>query len=149
LIQQVLPLPTGDALHEFEEDSDSEENMEVNESDEVVVLCKIDNAVSYLEMCVFDTTTYNLYTHHDLCVGEMSCSMCWIDVDPTDGKEGSFVAIGHMDGEISLWDLRIVNVPGPSTRNLSSSKLTKNTCKSMFIIRKNDRKLLFLAIPKG
>ena len=33
------------------------------------MLCKISEDVAVCEVCVFDTETYNLFTHHDMCLG--------------------------------------------------------------------------------
>eukprot|EP00494_Astrolonche_serrata_P023456 UN23714 len=112
LINQVLPMPA-DGEQFDESDSD---DVEITESDEVCVLCKIADEVAMCELCVFDTESYNLFTHHDMCLGEISTAICFVNQDPhkKDSKTPSFVAVGHMNAEITLWDLTIQNPPGPS-----------------------------------
>jgi len=106
-------------VHENEmiEDSDSEEDIEVQPSDELCVSCKIQEGASNCELNVFCTERYNLYTHHDSVVGELSTCMIWIDRDPKDfdsTEKKSFVAVAHMNGEISIWNLLLLNPRGPS-----------------------------------
>ena len=45
-----------DNLDEYDQ-SDSDDNVQIEETDEVVVLCHITDEVANIEMCVFDTDT--------------------------------------------------------------------------------------------
>lgn len=103
-------------LEAKQEDEELErEELEIYDTDNLLVVAKTEDDVSQLEIYVYDEKEENLYVHHDLLLPAMPLCLEWLDfcpgrtLDDDQPQKGNFVAVGTLDPEIEIWSLDVVD----------------------------------------
>ncbi|KAF2224945.1 WD40-repeat-containing domain protein [Elsinoe ampelina] len=103
-------------------DDDEREELQILESDNLVLAAKVEDEVAHLEVYVYEDSADNLYVHHDIMLPAIPLAVEWINM-PVNRKvpagmsapsKANFVAIGTMDPDIEIWDLDLVDSMYPN-----------------------------------
>ena len=102
-----------------EEDEDEREELQILNTDNMVLAARIEDEVAHLEVYVYEDGADNLYVHHDVMLPAIPLAVEWLDFpvgkkDADSNSRGNFVAVGTMDPDIELWDLDIVDCMYPN-----------------------------------
>ena len=106
-------------MQENDEDDDEREELQVLNTDNMVVAAKVEDEVPYLEIYVYEDEADNLYVHHDIMLPAIPLCVEWLDIAvEKDAKDrnavGNYVAVGTMDPDIELWDLDTIDSMYPN-----------------------------------
>ncbi|KAI9681012.1 MAG: hypothetical protein M1829_001092 [Trizodia sp. TS-e1964] len=106
-------------LQEAENDEDEREELQILETDNLLLAGKVEDEVAHLEIYVYEDGADNLYVHHDIMLPAIPICIEWLDIPvgpiTTDGNSrGNFAAIGTMDPDIEIWDLDVVDCMYPN-----------------------------------
>jgi periodic tryptophan protein 1 len=63
---------------------------------------------------VFDESASTSYVHHDIALPSFPLALQYINVNPADGKQGAFVAVGTFQPAIEIWNLDMMDVMEPT-----------------------------------
>lgn len=109
---------------------DNEEDLEdlaVLPTDQILLSCKTEDGLSYLEFYIYEESDDNLYVHHDILLPSFPLSLCWIYAKSSDvlipkyleGKDvleseanlcKNLVAVGMLEeNNIEIWDLDVLD----------------------------------------
>lgn len=109
-----------DGSDEDEEDEEDLRDVEIQQTDAVLVLAKAEEDYASLEVNVYDTTSSSLYVHHDiplpsfpLCLALGSVVRSYGD-ENSGTKTGNYVAIGSFEPGIEIWNLDVMNALEPT-----------------------------------
>ena len=102
-----------------DEDDDEREELEIMDSDNMILAARIEDEVAHLEVYVYEDEADNLYVHHDIMLPAIPLTVEWLNYavgreDASASTKANFVAIGTMDPDIELWDLDVVDGMYPS-----------------------------------
>lgn len=67
-----------------------------------------------MEVWVFDESASTSYVHHDIALPSFPLALQYINVNPADGKQGAFVAVGTFQPAIEIWNLDMMDVMEPT-----------------------------------
>lgn len=101
-----------------DDDAESIEDLQIKDSDLVLVAARNEDDVSHLEVYVYEEETEteapNMYVHHDIMLAAFPLCLAWMDLDPAGtGDRGNFVAVGTFDPAIEIWDLDMMDALEP------------------------------------
>lgn len=122
---------------EEREEPEDKEDIEITGSDSLLVTCRTEDEVSYLEVNLYEEDEDNLYVHHDLMLPTFPLCLEWIGCGmKKDGGEvvGNYCAVGTFDPEIEIWNLDVLDVAYPA------AILGRNNIKNLNKNSKNDSK---------
>jgi periodic tryptophan protein 1 len=106
-----LELPEGDKDEEREE-------LQILPTDNLLLVGKVEDEISHLEVYVYEDEADNLYVHHDIMLPAIPLCLEWLDlpVGRSSGNRahGNLVVVGTMDPDIEIWDLDIVDCLYPN-----------------------------------
>ncbi len=129
---------------EIEEEEDEE--MRIEPTDNLLLACKTEDDVSYLEVYVYEEQEDNLYVHHDIMLPSFPLCLEWVDfpmgrksnqttpgiLESVSYLVGNYVAIGTFDPQVEIWDLDTIDsmfpdvilgqIPDPTHTGPKSSK---------------------------
>lgn len=124
---------------DLKEDEEEKEELEIRQSDNLIVAAKTEDHVSSLEIYVYDESEDNLYAHHDILLPALPLCLEWLDFPPSSSTanteaKGNFVAVGTLDPEIEIWSLDVIEGMYPdallgrpsSSKEAEAPKLSKN-----------------------
>ncbi len=115
-----------------EEDPDDIDDLTIRPTDNMVVACRTEDEVSYLEVYVYEEEEEgNLYVHHDVMLPSFPLCIEWLGIDlshveqtsalATPGDSPSrpsastnYVAVGTFEPEIEIWNLDVLEAPYPT-----------------------------------
>jgi periodic tryptophan protein 1 len=89
-------------LPDLDEDRDE---LEILETDNLILTAKTEEDVSYLEVYVYEPD--NLYVHHDIMLPSFPLCLEWLDYAPDTNTPKNLVAIGTFDPQVEIWDLDV------------------------------------------
>lgn len=101
-----------------EDEAEEREELEILPTDSLLVVARTEDALSQLDVYVYDDSQENLYIHHDLLLPAMPLCLEWLDFTPAPGEDntrrqlgqaGNFIAVGTLDPEIEIWSLDIID----------------------------------------
>ncbi|ESO04744.1 hypothetical protein HELRODRAFT_78883, partial [Helobdella robusta] len=94
-------------------DDTDDEMLNISPDDNVVLAGKTDDGFFSLEMWVYNEQVGNdsLYCHHDYILPSCPLVVQWLGGDIIGGRNAGVV--GDLDGNVSLWDLEMVNYLDP------------------------------------
>ena len=114
-----------DDEEEEEEDDDEDDvnDIQLRDTDALLVLAKTEEDYASLEINIFDTTSSNLYVHHDiplpsfplcLALGSAVPSLIGSSSSSSNSENenvsaGNFVAVGSFEPGIEIWNLDVMN----------------------------------------
>ena len=110
-------------------DSDEEEDLKVLPSDNLMVVCRVTEDESTMEVYIYNRKSGSFYVHHDIMLSSFPLCLEWINFDPADATDGNMVALGTMDPDISIWDVDIIDVLEPAFVLAGSKKKKKKKAK--------------------
>lgn len=105
-----------------EEDENDKEDLQLRESDNLLLACRTEDEISHLEVYVYEEGEDNLYVHHDIMLPAFPLCVEWIGA-PINGLQGAssgdavvgnFAAVGTFEPEIEIWNLDVLEVPYPT-----------------------------------
>lgn len=107
-----------DEEEEEKVEEDDLDDLHVRPTDNLLIACRTEDEVSYLEVYVYEEEEDNLYVHHDIMLPSFPLCTEWIGTQlaseqPT--SHGNFAAIGTFEPEIEIWNLDMLEVPYPTT----------------------------------
>jgi periodic tryptophan protein 1 len=99
------------------EDDPEEYELEIQETDNLILAGKTEDDVSYLEIYVYEEQEDNLYVHRDIMLPSFPLCLEWLDF-PVGRKQGTtefgnFVAIGTFDPQVEIWDMDALDAVFP------------------------------------
>ena len=102
-----------------DEDDDEREELEIMDTDNMILAARIEDEVAHLEVYVYEDEADNLYVHHDIMLPAIPLTVEWLNYavgreDVTADAKANFVAVGTMDPDIELWDLDVVDSMYPN-----------------------------------
>ena len=119
-----------DDEEEEEEDDDEDDvnDIQLRDTDALLVLAKTEEDYASLEINIFDTTSSNLYVHHDiplpsfplcLALGSAVPSLIGSSSSSSNSENenvsaGNFVAVGSFEPGIEIWNLDVMNALEPT-----------------------------------
>lgn len=121
-------------LEEAEEDD--LDDLRLRKTDLLLAVCRTDDGISNLEVCVYEEAEDNLYVHHDIMLPAFPLCVEWIGapLDARQSSHGNFAAVGTLEPEIEVWNLDVLEVPFPSlilgAQEPSEAKKKKKKSKS-------------------
>jgi periodic tryptophan protein 1 len=97
-----------------DEDEDEREELEITDSDNLILAARIEDEVAHLEVYVYEDEADNLYVHHDIMLPAIPLTVEWLNYgvgrdNASADSKANFVAVGTMDPDIELWDLDVVD----------------------------------------
>ena len=98
-------------------DDDSErDELQILQTDSVVLAARIEDEVAHLEVYVYEDEADNLYVHHDVMLPAVPLCVEWLGtrIGSESNEGGNFAAVGTMDPDIELWDLDVVDCMYPN-----------------------------------
>lgn len=95
-------------------DEDEDEELKIEATDNLLLACKTEDDVSYLEVYVYEESEDNIYVHHDILLPSFPLCLEWLDFSKSSSTKGNFVAIGTFDPQVEIWDLDTVDSMFPS-----------------------------------
>jgi len=108
-------------LNEDEDDLGSdEEDLEVRETDRLIVVAHTDEECSNLEVYLYDSEEGNMYVHHDIALPAFPLSTAWIGAGPevfgdrVTTQSRNYVGVGTFKPEIEIWNLDILDAFEPT-----------------------------------
>ncbi|VDK88626.1 unnamed protein product [Litomosoides sigmodontis] len=106
-------------------DEEDQEDFEIKSDDNLVAVAKVYKNEYTLEVYLYNEAENDWYVHHDYILDVPPLCLESIYFDPgSDDKKGNLMAVGSIDGSISIWDLDLVNAVEPAVR-LSKTKSKK------------------------
>eukprot|EP00158_Paraphelidium_tribonemae_P004475 Partr_v1_DN26779_c0_g1_i2_m8467 putative periodic tryptophan protein len=124
-------------LKDHDMEDEDKEDVEIQESDVLVVVGKTEEDLSHLEVCVFDIASDSLYVHHDIMLP--SCPLALEPVNCLIDGGRNWCAVGSFDPTIEIWNLDVIDAmyphailghvvdPGAAAKAKKSSKKGKKT----------------------
>lgn len=99
-----------------EEEEEDLDDLKIRPSDSLLVACRTEDDISYLEVYVYEETDANLYVHHDVMLPSFPLCVEWIGAPLVPGQQsyGNFAAVGTFEPEIEIWNLDVLEVPYPT-----------------------------------
>lgn len=100
-----------------EEDDEEREELEIMDTDNMILAARIEDEVAHLECYVYEDAEDNLYVHHDIMLPAIPLTVEWLNYAvgrESAGEKANFVAVGTMDPDIELWDLDVVDSMYPN-----------------------------------
>jgi periodic tryptophan protein 1 len=103
-----------------EEDDEEREEMQILETDNLVLAARIEDDIAHLEVYVYEDDADNLYVHHDIMLPAYPLCVEWLNstagTSHSSRKDGNanYVAIGTMDPDIEVWDLDTIDCMYPN-----------------------------------
>ncbi len=104
------------SLTKIEEDEERQE-LEILPQDNLLVVAKTEDDVSYLEVHVYEDASDNLYVHHDVMLPSYPICVECMDFRAATGDHttpGNFAAVGMIEPDIEIWDLDTVDAIYPN-----------------------------------
>ncbi|KAJ3308943.1 hypothetical protein HDV04_000589 [Boothiomyces sp. JEL0838] len=99
------------------QEEDEEEEVVIEDSDNLLLGCKTEDDVSYLEVYVYEEEEDNLYVHHDIMLPSFPLCLEWLDfhIGRKHDRQGAgnYVAIGTFDPQVEIWDLDTIDAVFP------------------------------------
>lgn len=97
----------------LKDEDEEKEEMQIDESDNLILACKTEDEVSCLEVYVYENEEDNLYVHHDIMLPSFPLCLEWMDFTlgkkaETGQKTGNYVAVGTFDPQVEIWDLDVL-----------------------------------------
>ncbi|KAI5798875.1 WD40-repeat-containing domain protein [Geopyxis carbonaria] len=97
-----------------DDDAEEREELQILDSDNLLVVGKVEDEVAHLEVYVYEDEADNLYVHHDIMLPAIPLCLEWLDLPvntiATDkDARGNFIAIGTTDPDIEIWNLDVVD----------------------------------------
>jgi len=139
----------------IDEPSDEEEaereNLNIQPTDNLIVLSKAEDPYNNLEVHVYNPVTGDFYCHHDVFLDQTPISMAILT-----NELSTFVLIGLPDGQIEAWDLNVVNAAEPDLRlkahsdavlDIQTFPYDGNTSSSIFMSSSIDKSVSLWKIP--
>ena len=79
----------------------------------MIVAARTEDAISQLEVYIYDESVDNLYVHHDLMLPSLPLCLEWLDFTPSSSVDspatpGNYIAVGTFEPEIEIWSLDTV-----------------------------------------
>ena len=79
----------------------------------MIVAARTEDAISQLEVYIYDESVDNLYVHHDLMLPFLPLCLEWLDFTPSSSVDspatpGNYIAVGTFEPEIEIWSLDTV-----------------------------------------
>ncbi|EPZ36510.1 hypothetical protein O9G_006015, partial [Rozella allomycis CSF55] len=113
-----------------EEEEEEEEDVEIRDTDHLLLATKTEDDISHLEVYVYEPEDHNLYVHHDIMLPSFPLCVEWIGYSFDETKPfGNMAAVGTLDPEIEIWNLDVLDVMFPQAI-LGESKKSKKSKKS-------------------
>jgi len=106
--------PYADEELSDEETDGEKEALQLKDDDNYLVCCRWEEDYSCLEVFVYNEETKDFYIHHDVPLSNPPLCMKWLDYDSSNSEPGNFLALGHMDSTVEIWDLDVVNTMEPA-----------------------------------
>merc|ERR1711881_388668 len=102
-----------------DDDDDEREELEIMDSDNMILAARIEDEVAHLEVYVYEDEADNLYVHHDIMLPAIPLTVEWLNYgvgreNTSADAKANFVAVGTMDPDIELWDLDVVDSMYPN-----------------------------------
>lgn len=125
---------------EEEEEEDLDDLCIDQQYDSLLVTCRTEDEVSYLEVHVYEEDEDNLYTHHDIMLPSFPLCVEWIGTaigvssnsnEMTTSWMGNFAAVGTFDPEIEIWNLNVLETPYPAMILGQDNKQSKGSNKKI------------------
>jgi len=99
------------------DDSEEEDDLRILPTDSLLVACRTEDEVSYLEVYVYEEEEENLYVHHDVMLPAFPLCVEWIGcplADTASRTLGNYAAVGTFDLEIEIWSLDVMEAIYPA-----------------------------------
>ena len=102
-----------------DDDQEDEDDIQLRNTDALIVVAKTEEDFASLEVNVFDTASSNLYVHHDIPLPSYPLCLALGSVvasDANDGtaRGGNYVAVGSFEPAIEVWNLDVMNALEPT-----------------------------------
>jgi periodic tryptophan protein 1 len=102
-----------------DDDQEDEDDIQLRNTDALIVVAKTEEDFASLEVNVFDTQSSNLYVHHDIPLPSYPLCLALGSVvtsDANDGtaRAGNYVAVGSFEPAIEVWNLDVMNALEPT-----------------------------------
>ncbi|KAJ3268306.1 hypothetical protein HDV01_003195 [Terramyces sp. JEL0728] len=110
-------------------EEDEEDEVLIEDSDNLLLGCKTEDDVSYLEVYIYEEEEDNLYVHHDIMLPSFPLCLEWLDFHVGRKQErqgtGNYVAVGTFDPQVEIWDLDTIDGVFPE---VILGKIPDGTC---------------------
>lgn len=139
----------------IDEPSDEEEaereNLNIQPTDNLIVLSKAEDPYNNLEVHVYNPVTGDFYCHHDVFLDQTPISMAILT-----NELSTYVLVGLPDGQIEAWDLNVVNAAEPDLRlkahsdavlDIQTFPYDSKTSSSIFMTSSIDKSVSLWKIP--
>ncbi|XP_028409152.1 periodic tryptophan protein 1 homolog [Dendronephthya gigantea] len=113
-----------------EDDEDEKEDVQIKSTDNLIVIGKVDEELSSLDIYVYNEEDTDLYVHHDILLDTFPLVLEWLNFDiGNEDKQGNLLAVGTMEPFINIWDLDVIDAID-SALTLGEKKKNKHKKKS-------------------
>lgn len=116
----------------FDESDEDKEEYQVMTSDNLFVCGKIEDEFAALELYVYESTTGNLFVHHDIMLSSFPLALDWLPVEPSslEGNQatvGNYAIVGTFYPDIEIWPLDVLDAIEPAIclRGMDANPLGK------------------------
>eukprot|EP00730_Choanoeca_flexa_P015324 TRINITY_DN7015_c0_g1_i1.p1 TRINITY_DN7015_c0_g1~~TRINITY_DN7015_c0_g1_i1.p1 ORF type:complete len:516 (+),score=141.81 TRINITY_DN7015_c0_g1_i1:126-1550(+) len=103
-----------DPYIQIDDDDEDMDDFRVKPTDNFVVVGRSEEALSHIEVHLWNEGEDSLFVHHDILLDTFPLCVEWIGYDPgADNQRGNLVAVGSMHADIDIWDLDVIDAPEP------------------------------------
>jgi periodic tryptophan protein 1 len=118
-LQSMTMNDVDDDEDDDDEDQEDMDDVQLRDSDALIVVAKTEEDFASLEVNIFDTQSSNLYVHHDIPLPSYPLCLalgCVVPSDNNNGtaRAGNYVAVGSFEPAIEVWNLDVMNALEPT-----------------------------------
>lgn len=92
-------------------DREEEEDLIIKPSDSLLLVCKTEEDLCYLEVHLYEAEQDNIFVHHDMLLSSFPLCVEWFSNSNVGGL--NLAAVGLLDAQIEIWNLDIIDPPCP------------------------------------